>query len=416
VTGGGFGLLHAAEELLWAFMIVASALVVLRTLAVAALAALVRRKEPEAAEPSFTPPVSVLLPAFNEEKVIAHTLSALLASDYPGSLEVLVVDDGSRDGTAERVAAAAAADPRLRLVRQPNRGKAAALSAGLATLTHEVVVTLDADTLFAPETIGRLVAPLADPRVGAVSGHAKVGNPRTFIARCQELEYICGFNLDRRAFHRLNAITVVPGAVCALRRRAVVEAGGICADTLAEDTDLTLNLHRRGWRVAYAPQAAAWTEAPESIPDLLRQRFRWAFGTLQCLWKHRDLLFQPRLGWLGMFSLPGVWFFQILLVALVPLVDGLLVVSLLAGAGSAVWTYFAVFLVLDLALAVLACHLEGAPLRRAWISLPMRLLYRPLLCWVVWRAIRKAVQGAWVGWGKLERQASATLGPQGGAP
>lgn len=415
VTGGGFGLLHVAEELLWAFMIVASALVVLRTLAVAALAALTRRREPEAVEPSFTPPVSVLLPAFNEEKVIAHTLAALLASDYPGSLEVVVVDDGSTDGTAALAAAVASADPRLRLVRQPNRGKAAALEAGLAALTHEVVVTLDADTLFAPGTIGRLVGPLADPRVGAVSGHAKVGNPRTFIARCQELEYICGFNLDRRAFHRLNAITVVPGAVCALRRRAVIEAGGICADTLAEDTDLTLNLHRRGWRVAYAPQALAWTEAPESIPALLRQRFRWAFGTLQCLWKHRDLLFQPRRGWLGMFSLPGVWFFQILLVALVPLVDGLLVVSLLAGAGSAVWAYFAVFLVLDLALAVLACRLEGAPLKHAWISLPMRLLYRPLLCWVVWKAVLKAVKGAWVGWGKLERRASATLGPRGGA-
>jgi cellulose synthase/poly-beta-1,6-N-acetylglucosamine synthase-like glycosyltransferase/peptidoglycan/xylan/chitin deacetylase (PgdA/CDA1 family)/spore germination protein YaaH len=415
VAGGGFGVLHLTEEFLWAFMIVAGALVLLRSLTVAVLAAFHRRgpRRPVAlAAEVFVPPVSVLMPAYNEEKVIRRTLAALLATDYPGKLEVVVVDDGSTDATAAIVGHLAQGEPRLRLIRQPNQGKAVALQTGMAALGHEIIVTLDADTQFAPQTIGCLVAHFRDERVAAVSGHARVGNLRTFIARCQEMEYICGFNLDRRAYHQLDCITVVPGAVGALRRTAVLAAGGVKADTLAEDTDLTLSLHRLGWRVAYEPQAIAWTEAPESVRGLLLQRFRWAFGTLQCLWKHRDLLFQPRYGALGFFSLPSAWFFQILLVALAPAVDALLIFSLLFGSGGAVWSYFLLFLLMDFVLAVLACGLEGEPWRRAWVSLPMRMLYRPLLSWVVWKSILEAIKGAWVGWGKIERATSINFLPQ----
>jgi peptidoglycan-N-acetylglucosamine deacetylase len=409
VAHRGFDVLHAAEELIWAFAIVATLMVVLRTTVIAVLAAEHRRKPRGAAAlsaTSFYPPVSVILPAFNEAKVIGRTLDALLASEYSGPLEVLVVDDGSSDYTAAIVAQIANRDNRLRLIQQPNQGKAAALRTGLAAARQEIIITLDADTQFAPQAIGCLAAHFQDERVAAVSGHVKVGNLRTFIARCQELEYICGFNLDRRAYHQLNCITVVPGAISALRRSAVVAAGGISDDTLAEDTDLTLSFHRLGWRINYEANARAWTEAPETVRSLLRQRFRWAFGTLQCLWKHRDLLFQPRRGALGFFSLPGVWFYQILLVAMVPLVDSLLILSLLFGGGSAVWIYFAVFLMMDLALAFLACALDGEPLIRAWVCLPMRLLFRPLLGWVIWKSIFKAIKGAWVGWGKLERTAS----------
>jgi cellulose synthase/poly-beta-1,6-N-acetylglucosamine synthase-like glycosyltransferase len=160
---------------------------------------------------------------------------------------------------------------------------------------------------------------------GAVSGHVKVGNKQTLVARFQDLEYTCGFNLDRRAYQQLNCITVVPGAVSAWRRPAVMAAGGISSDTLAEDTDLTLSLHRAGYLIAYAPRAVAWTEVPENYPDLAKQRFRWAFGTLQCLWKHRDLVGNPRHKALGWFSLPSIWLFQILLVAVSPLVDGLVI-------------------------------------------------------------------------------------------
>jgi len=199
---------------------------------------------------------------------------------------------------------------------------------------------------------------------------------------------------------------VVPGAVSAIRRKALDDAGGFCLDTLAEDTDLTLCLHKSGYRVEYAPDAIAWTEAPETVRTLMRQRFRWAFGTLQCLWKHRDLVFNPQYGALGWFSLPSIWFFQIVLVALTPVVDGLLIVSLILGGWMAMWAYVLIFLFMDLMLAFLACGLDGEKLRKAWTILPMRVIYRPLLSWVVWKALYRAFKGAWVTWGKTERTAS----------
>ncbi|MHC1743440.1 MAG: glycosyltransferase [Syntrophobacteraceae bacterium] len=407
VSQGGFRVLYNFEALLWSFMIAATILVILRTLIITLLASrhtLRRRAIP--LQGDFQPPVSVILAAFNEEKVIEETLKHLLRTTYPGTIEVLVVDDGSKDRTAEIVERVAETDPRVRLIRQPNQGKALALRAAIAEASYDIVVMLDADTQFAPQTIGALAQPLADSRVGAVSGHAKVGNLRTFIARCQALEYICGFNLDRRAYHQLNCITVVPGAVSALRKSAVMQVGGISTDTLAEDTDLTLALHRKGYRVAYVPAAIAWTEAPESVRALVGQRFRWAFGTLQCLWKHRDMVFNPHFGALGWFSLPSVWFFQILLVTVTPLVDFLLVCSLFLGVGDAIYTYFMTFLIMDIFLAGLACRMEGERLSKALLIIPMRFIYRPLLSLVIWKSIIKAAKGAWVTWGKLDRTAS----------
>jgi peptidoglycan-N-acetylglucosamine deacetylase len=304
------------------------------------------------------------------------------------------------------VGKAAFLDRRIRLIRQSNQGKSDALRNGLAHAKNDILVFLDADTHFERGTLGALVEPLHDPKVGAVSGHAKVGNLRSFIARCQSLEYICGFNLDRRAYSEWNCITVAPGAISALRRNAIEEAGGFSLDTLAEDTDLTLCLHKCGYRVDYTPDAIAWTEAPESVKTLAKQRFRWAFGTLQCLWKHRELVFNPQYKALGWFSLPSIWFFQILLVSITPFVDALLIFSLLVGGGGAMWSYFVTFLLMDLLLATMACWLDGEKLRKAWIIIPMRLIYRPLLSWVIWRAILKAIKGAWVTWGKLERTAS----------
>jgi peptidoglycan-N-acetylglucosamine deacetylase len=236
-----------------------------------------------------------------------------------------------------------------------------------------------------------------------------VGNLRTFIARCQALEYTCGFNLDRRAYTRWNCMTVVPGAISAIRKSAIDDAGGLSLETLAEDTDLTLTLHKRGQRMVYVPEAIAWTEAPETVKTLARQRFRWAYGTLQCLWKHRDMVFNWKYRALGLFSLPSVWFFQIILVAITPMVDLFLLASLPFGAWSAVLPFVIVFLSMDVLLATLACIIEHESLLVAWRILPMRLIYRPMLSYVIWKAILRAVKGALVGWGKLERTASVPV-------
>ena len=410
VASTGFRLWHAIIEFFWAFMVFATGLVVLRTLIVAWLAhrhhAAARKSEIRS--PKSEMPVSVIIAAFNEGKVIAKTLRSIVDTNYGGEIEVVVVDDGSKDDTSAQIESVAAGEPRIRLIRQPNGGKSRALRTGLAQARHGIVVFLDADTLFERGTLHALVAPFANPLIGAVSGNARVGNLRTFVARCQSLEYICGFNLDRRAYTEWNCITVVPGAVSAIRRTAIEAAGGFSDDTLAEDTDLTLALHRLGYHIAYAPDAVAWTEAPETWRTLAKQRFRWAFGTMQCLWKHRDIVFNPRFGSLGWFSLPGIWFFQIGLVALTPLVDVILIYSLLSSHAVAIWYYFVIFLMLDLFLAMLACYLEEEPLHRAFTIVPMRLAYRPLLAWVVWKAILRATKGALVGWGKLERTGSVT--------
>src|SRR6266496_1998388 len=393
VSSTGFRVYHSIEEFLWAFMIVATALVVVRTLIVIWLAASIRRPP----RTNFAEPISVVIAAYNEEKLIAETLRTLLATDYTGEIEVVVIDDGSTDQTAAEIERIARNESRIRFFRQENRGKARALQRGFAAAHNGIIVFIDADTQCQRNTLPRLLEPFADERIGAVSGHAKVGNLRTFIARCQALEYTCGFNLDRRAYNRWQCITVVPGAISAIRKDEIDEAGGLSLETLAEDTDLTLSLHRHRQRIVYVPGAIAWTEAPESVRTLARQRSRWAYGTLQCLWKHRDMVFNWNYRALGWFSLPSIWFFQIILVAVTPMVDLFLLASLPFGAWNAVLPFVIIFLAMDVLLATLAC------------ILPMRLIYRPMLSYCIWKAILRAIKGAWVSWGKLERTASVPV-------
>ncbi|MBN9554033.1 MAG: glycosyltransferase, partial [Alphaproteobacteria bacterium] len=250
--------------------------------------------------------VSVMIPAYNEEKVIALTVERILSSDYR-NLEVLVIDDGSADRTADVVRARFANEGRVSLISIPNGGKANALNTALRQAKGAVVVALDADTQFNSDTISRLVRWFADPQVGAVAGNAKVGNRINMITRWQALEYIVAQNLERRALSALDTLTVVPGAVGAWRREALVTLGGSPADTLAEDQDLTIAIQTAGYRVLFDTSAVAWTEAPATFRGLGKQRFRWSFGTLQCLWKYRRITFNPRFGELGMVALPQVW-------------------------------------------------------------------------------------------------------------
>jgi len=404
----GFHTMYLLQQAFWIFVMTAIVLVIARTLIVLALAGWHYRREKTRQLPAtpFRPPVSVLVPAYNEGKVIAATLQSVLSSVYPSEFEVIVVDDGSTDDTFAQAESVAASDTRVRVFTQTNHGKAAALQRAMQEASHEIMIFIDADTRIARDAFGRLVQPLADDRVGAVSGHARVGNRRSFLARCQDLEYICGFNLDRRAYAVWNCITVAPGAISAFRRSAIVEAGGFSRETLAEDTDLTLSVHRARYRVDYVSDAIAWTEAPETVRTLARQRFRWAFGTLQSIWKHRSLIFSRQSPGLGWFSLPSVWFFQLVLVAAAPLIDFLFLYSLIVNREISVLPYFLTFIGADLALALVACWMERESVRTALRIIPMRFIYRPLLSFVVWKAIFRALKGAWVEWGKLDRTAS----------
>ncbi|TQN37916.1 biofilm PGA synthesis N-glycosyltransferase PgaC [Blastococcus colisei] len=361
-----------------------------------------RRKAPNVAAPAG---VSVLIAAYNEELVITRTLQYVLASEYPVD-EVLVVDDGSTDGTAAMVRDVAELDSRVRLLQQPNSGKWAALNRGFEEARHPVVVTLDADTLFAPTTVGHLVAGFTRPDVGAVAGVIKVGNyARNVVTRWQALEYITQIGVDRSASALLNAVMIVPGACAAWRREAVLEAGGYSNATLAEDCDLTLLLHQHGWRVEQADQAVAFTEAPETVDDLLKQRVRWMFGTVQALWRHRDMILRPRFGWLGMLIMPMAALQILLPLVFTPLVV-VVVLQMLASAGPLpVLGYFLLFAVIYGAIAAVAVRLlEERPAHLLMVPL-YRFIYEPLRAYLLYATIGTAVRGIRLGWNKLARTA-----------
>jgi biofilm PGA synthesis N-glycosyltransferase PgaC len=361
-----------------------------------------RRTPPNVAAASG---VTVLIAAYNEELVITRTLQYVLASDHPVD-EVLVVDDGSTDGTAAMVRDVAALDPRVRLLQQPNSGKWAALNRGFAEASHPIVVTLDADTLFAPTTVGHLVAGFASPDVGAVAGVIKVGNyARNVVTRWQALEYITQIGVDRSASALLDAVMIVPGACAAWRREAVLGAGGYSNATLAEDCDLTLQLHQRGWRVEQADEAVAFTEAPESVDALLKQRVRWMFGTVQALWRHRDMVLRPRFGWLGMLIMPMAALQIVLPLVFTPLVV-VVVLQMLAQSGPLpVLGFFLLFALIYGVIAAVAVRLLGErPVHLLMVPL-YRFIYEPLRAYLLYATIGTALRGIRLGWNKLARTA-----------
>ncbi len=356
----------------------------------------------------FAPPVSVIIAAYNEEKVVANTVDSLLNSDYP-ELEIVIVDDGSTDATFSVLQSRYVGEPRVRIFKQVNGGKSSALNRAIAEARHNLLIALDADTIFDRHAIAKLVRHFANPQVGAVSGNAKVGNKQKWLTRFQAIEYVCGFNLDRRALDLLNAITVVPGAVGAWRRELILQVGGFGHDTLAEDTDVTLAIRRLGFEIRYEEGAIAYTEAPETVTALAKQRFRWAFGTLQAAWKHRDALFQPRYGALAFIALPSIWIFQVLLAVLSPLAEVAMLVACLSGNWPVVLSYYSAFLLLDLLTAVLAYCLEGESLVDLRLFVFQRLFYRVLMNYILVKSFLYALRGRLVGWNKLERTATVKV-------
>jgi len=368
--------------------------------------------------------VSVLIPAFNEAKVIGASILRILASTHQ-NLHVVVIDDGSSDGTSDVVRSCFSGDPRVTLLTARNGGKARAVNLGLARAEGDIVVVLDADTQFEPSTISRLVRWFSDPKIGAVAGNAKVGNRINMLTRWQALEYISAQNLERRALAVLGCITVVPGAVGAWRRDSILKLGGFPGDTLAEDQDLTIMIQRAGEKIVFDPSAVAWTEAPDTIAGLAKQRFRWAFGTLQCMWKHRRANLNPRYGALGLIALPQVWLFQIALALVSPLVDLALIVQIVRSFTDYLQhgeqynsanlmvtaTYYAAFMAVDLIAAGIAFFLEKKEDRSLlWWLVLQRFGYRQIMYYVVAKSVLKALQGRLVGWGKLERKATVTTG------
>jgi cellulose synthase/poly-beta-1,6-N-acetylglucosamine synthase-like glycosyltransferase/peptidoglycan/xylan/chitin deacetylase (PgdA/CDA1 family) len=393
-----------AIALLAGCLVAASAMLILRILAIMILARRHRRRiRPQRVPPNWRPPgISVVIPAFNEAAGIAATVRSMVASNYPGELEVIVVDDGSTDDTARIVRRLRL--PGVRVVSQANAGKPAALNRGIAEAWFNVLVLVDGDTIFARGALLRLALRLRDPHVGAVSGNTKVANRNGLLGRWQHLEYVMGFNLERRMFDVLGTIPTVPGAIGAFKRATLADVGGLSGETLAEDTDLTMAICRSGWDVVYEPRALAWTEAPSSLRQLWRQRYRWCYGTMQSMWKHKRSVVEPGpSGRFGRRCLLYLAFYQILLPLIAPVVDLAAIYGLIFLNPASVAAFWLGFTGLQLLACGYALRLDRERLRTLW-ALPLQIVvYRQLMYLVTIQSVMTALLGTRHRWQAITR-------------
>ncbi len=420
--------LYWATHIIFALFIVGIFLSIIRIVSMAVLAYIQKRKEKNMPVSMATPGVSVIVPAYNEEVNAVRTVQSLLQQDYK-NLQIVFVDDGSRDNTFNIVKDTYAGIANVQVVTKQNGGKATALNYGINIATNEYVVCIDADTQLKKDAVTQLMKKFynepGSAEVGAVAGNVKVGNEINMITRWQSIEYTTSQNFDRSAFDLLNCITVVPGAIGAFKKDAVLKAGGFTSDTLAEDCDLTMRMHRLGYRITNSREAISYTEAPETFRQFLKQRFRWSFGVMQSFWKHRDAFFNPRYKNFGMVAMPNILIFQMILPFLAPLADIVLVLSLIAAGfgimpasiGHIVLFYF-VFTAVDMAGAAIAYSFENAALKNSvandgqrqkekykkllWLF-PQQLIYRQLMYYILIKSFNKALKGELQGWGALKR-------------
>jgi cellulose synthase/poly-beta-1,6-N-acetylglucosamine synthase-like glycosyltransferase len=357
-----------------------------------------------------TLPVSIIVPAYNESVGIVAAVRSFASSQYDGrapdgssrAVEVVVVDDGSSDGTADLVEALEL--PNVRVIRVPNGGKARALNIGTAATSSPIVVMVDGDTLFEPGSVDALVQAFADPSVGAVAGNVKVGNRGSLLGRWQHIEYVTGFAVDRRAYEVMRCMPTVPGAIGAFRREALEQVGGVSDDTLAEDTDLTMALSRAGWRVVYEESARAWTETPATIGQLWTQRYRWTYGTMQAMWKHRHaLLDSGPSGRFGRVGLPFLALFGVVLPLLAPLIDVFLLYGLAFYDVTLTMLGWVSMLAVQMVIAAVAFRLDREPLRPLWAFPLQQIVYRQLMYIVLIQSVTTALTGARLRWQKLRR-------------
>jgi peptidoglycan-N-acetylglucosamine deacetylase len=406
---------YLGSHLLTSVFIVFIILSLFRILSMAVIASKQHRWEKEyglgpfwKSDGSDAPLVSIIVPAYNEEVNAVSSLENLLKTDYP-NFEIIFVDDGSKDNTFEKVQEAFTGNSNIRVFTKPNGGNASALNFGIRLSEAEYVICIDADTKLLPDAASKLMMHFGDvqyhngKKVGAVAGNVKVGNKVNLLTRWQSIEYISSQNFDRKAFAYVNAITVVPGAIGAFRKKAIKEAGGFATDTLAEDCDLTIRMLRCNYVIENENNAIAMTEAPETVKMFIKQRFRWSFGVLQTFWKNRDMLFSMQNKSLGWIALPNILIFQYIIPSVIPLADFFMLVGLLTGNAARIGTYYLVFMVVDLAVAILAFSFEKEnPAKLVWL-IPQRLVWRWLMWYVLFKSFRRAIKGELQYWGVLKR-------------
>jgi cellulose synthase/poly-beta-1,6-N-acetylglucosamine synthase-like glycosyltransferase/peptidoglycan/xylan/chitin deacetylase (PgdA/CDA1 family) len=373
--------------------------------------------------------ISVIIPAYNEEKVVSKTIASILDSDYK-NLEIIFVNDGSKDRTLELVQNQYNNHKKVTILNKPNGGKANALNYGIQFAKGEIVICLDADTVFLPSTIDKLVAPFSNRRIGGVAGTVLPGNFKGFLTNAQKIEYITSQYNEKLAFSSLGMLNVVPGAIGAWRKGVLTNIGGYHTDTLAEDTDLTLRVQKLGWKVVYEPSAISYTEVPESLTQLTKQRFRWLYGTLQALWKNRTMVLNTRYGLMGMYLLPvsAFNFFFILLFPIINTATIVLATQSIYARVNGTWNlispeqkiqmyYFILMLIIYFVVETtmtLFAYVRSKKSMKETVTMifymPFQILvYRLILVLMTLKAILYMCTGSKVGWGFLKRKGSMKI-------
>ncbi|KGR78295.1 glycosyltransferase [Ureibacillus manganicus] len=348
----------------------------------------------------YRPFVSVIIPVYNEEVVIRRTIHSILKSNYP-LLEILVVDDGSTDRTASIIRKEFAKYHRVHFIRKRNGGKSSALNCGIDYAIGDIIVTIDADTMFKKSTISYLVRQFSDPNVAAVSGNCKVGNIRNQVTLWQHIEYVTANNLDKRAFEEINAITIVPGSNSAWRKSVIQRVGYFEDDTLAEDTDLTLKVINSGYKIIYEHRAISYEEVPETIKDFLKQRFRWSYGILQAIWKHRKTIRKSNNKMLKYVAIPSL-LYNYLLFLTMPIVDIMFIWALINGYVS-IYIFALIFYLTDFLNSYVAFKVGKENKKPLYWIVVQRLAYRVFFAYITWKTFYRAIKGRKVGWTNLKR-------------
>jgi poly-beta-1,6 N-acetyl-D-glucosamine synthase len=354
---------------------------------------------------NFLPRVTILVPAYNEGAVIQCSIRSLLLLDYP-HYEIIVIDDGSKDDTYRKAAVFEGSHGKaeVRVIRKKNGGKSRALNVGIAAASGEFVLCMDGDSALHPQTLRRAVRHLADPRVAAVAGSVKVVNRTNILSTLQALEYVEGLNMVRAAQGFFRLVNIIPGPIGMFRVSALRAVGGYDHDTFAEDCDLTLKLLAEGWQIHYEPDSIAYTEAPEKLLDLLKQRYRWTRGILQAIRKHRDTMLRPTRSPAMAFTLAYMVFEGILWPSMNVFAHVLFViVATRFGAALPLVLWWAQLTVLDLAAALYCVAVEEERLS----LVPYAILYRAFFALTIdvakLFATFEEVLRLRMDWGKLER-------------
>ncbi len=352
--------------------------------------------------------VSFIVPCYNEEVTLRNCIESLVTQTYD-KFEIIIVDDGSTDRTLD-VARSLLHYEKVVVLSKPNGGKASALNYGIKHSRGNIVVCVDADSIFLKDTLEKLLEPFSNPKVAAVAGNVKVANRNKVLAKNQALEYIIGINLQRRMFTKLDCVPVIPGAIGAFRKDIIQEVGGYSLDTIVEDMDLTVAISKKGYKIEYAGNAIAYTETPECYNDFYKQRYRWTYGTFEVINKYKNILFSYKSGKeLGLVGLPYILYSMFINIFLTGALFYLIARVILYGDAYNLVPLIFTIMVIQNILTIYTIYIDNEDKKLLYCWLFQVLIYKQITNLITLKVFIDYLRGKKTSWNKLDRMGKNTL-------